>query len=72
MIVILRCVTRDHWFFEVSLIILGILGIILVVTVPICVLTLLGHPLVMTLAPLRSNISTTGEVAGNATTSRDE
>ena len=52
LIVILRCVTRDHWFFEASFIIVGILGVVLVFTLPICVLTLLGHQLVMTLAPL--------------------
>ncbi len=50
--VILRCVVRGHWFFEASCIIVGVLGVVLVVTLPICVLTLLGRQPVMTLSPL--------------------
>ena len=52
LIVILWSVARDHWFFEASSIVVGFLGLVLVVTLPICVLTLLGHQPVMTLAPL--------------------
>lgn len=52
LIVVFRWVPHDQRFLLLSSVIVGVCGVVLVFTLPICVLTLLGHQPVMTLSPL--------------------